>query len=77
MNDDMQRIIAVANELQQYGESAGSTSEVIAAAFILNDMSQLPGCYTNVTAAWERLGREWQTHVKVIKQDHSHFILSR
>jgi len=49
---------------------SGSTSEQIAAAFILNDMSKLPGCYLDVTDAWDRLGSEWQRHVKLIKQDH-------
>ena len=77
MNEDMKRIIAVANELRQYGSSAGSTSERIAAAFILNDMSLLPGYYADVTDAWERLGRQWQCYVKVIKHEYQHLLIPR
>ncbi|WP_138593244.1 hypothetical protein [Pseudoalteromonas aurantia] len=76
MNEEMKRIIEVTNELSQYDSTAGCTSEVIAAAFILNDMDKLPGYYTDVTDAWERLGSEWQGYVKQIKQDYCHLVQS-
>ena len=73
MNREMKRIIEVTNELSTKG-SGGCTSERIAAAFILNDMSRLPRGYDDVVEAWERLGGQWQGYVKVIKQEHEHLI---
>ncbi len=75
MNTTIKRIIAVTNEIKQDGSSAGCTSEIIAAAFILNDMSKLPGYYIDITDAWERLGRGWQDYVYQIKQDYRHLIV--
>jgi len=68
MNEDIQRIIEVANELLSDGVTAGSTSEQIAAAIILNDMIYLPSDYYNVFSASERLGEQWQGHVKQAQQ---------
>lgn len=73
MNDDIRRIIDVANELTADGATAGSTSEQIAAAFVLNDMQYLPGCYTNITEAWARLGN-WQQHVHTINEHYRHLL---
>jgi hypothetical protein len=75
MNSEQQRIIEVANELLAYNCTGGSTSEQIAAAFILNDTQYLPVMYSNITQAWERLGSEWQHHVKTIQHNYSHLIL--
>jgi hypothetical protein len=73
LNDDIRRIIEVANELIIDGSTAGSTSEQIAAAFVLNDMQYLPGCYSNITEAWARLGH-WQEYVKTINDDYRHLV---
>ena len=74
MNSKQQRIIEVANELLSDNATAASTSEQIAAAFILNEPQYLPAMYVNIVQAWDRLGQEWQQHVRVIQQDHSHLI---
>ncbi len=67
MNDinpwEIEKIIEVANWLQKTGSSAGSTGEVIAAAFVLNKPEYLPDMYNDMVEAWERLGGEWQQHV--------------
>ena len=76
MNDDIRRIIEVANDLTTHGSTAGSTSEQIAAAFVLNDMQYLPGCYTNITDAWARLGH-WQQHVHTINEHYRHLVRSK
>lgn len=57
------KIINVANELACTGSSAGSTGEVIAAAFVLNRMEFIPHGYS-VIEAWERLDERWQGYVK-------------
>ena len=74
MNSEQQRIIEVANELLTHNATGGSTSEQIAAAFILNDTQYFPGIYANITQAWDRLGHEWQHHVRTIKRDYHHLI---
>lgn len=74
MNSEQQRIIEVANELLAHDSTGGSTSEQIAAAFILNDMAYLPYGYRTITEAWDRLGHDWQQHVKAIQQSHSHLL---
>ncbi|MEW4368070.1 hypothetical protein [Aliikangiella maris] len=73
LNWPVGKIIDVANELQRTGTTGASTSEQIAAAFVLNNMWHLPTCYQDIVEAWERLG-EWQYHVKLIKRDYSHLI---
>jgi hypothetical protein len=50
----MQCIITTANELLREGRSGGSTSEIIAAAFILNDMDKLLADYHIVAHALDR-----------------------
>lgn len=66
---EMQRIIEVANELQTHGDTSGSTGEHIAAAFVLNDMSKLPGAWTHILNAWDRLGPQWQGYVRTIQAE--------
>lgn len=73
LNDDIKRIIEVANDLLIDGTTAGSTSEQIAAAFVLNDMQYLPGCYTNICEAWARLGH-WQEYVNTINDHYRHLL---
>ena len=70
---ELEKIIKVANRLQRTGETTASTSERIAAAFVLNDMSLLPESYPEVTEAWQRLD-DWQEHVTQIKQHYIHLI---
>jgi hypothetical protein len=66
----IQKIIEVANCLASTGSSAGSTGEVIAAAFVLNRMEFLPHGYS-VIEAWDRLD-DWQQYVRIIKRDYMH-----
>jgi tellurite resistance protein len=68
------KIIDVANELQATGSTAASTSERIAAAFVLNNQHHLPDSYSDILEAWDRLGDEWQQHVRIIKRDYMHLI---
>ncbi len=70
MKYDMQKIINVATELARSGKTAASTSERIAAAFVLDRMEFLPEGYS-VIDAWERLDC-WQHMVKIIRRDHYH-----
>jgi len=77
MNNDITRLIEVANELLQDGASAASTSEQIAAAFILNNMTLLPYQYDDVIYAWQRLGNQWQGYVTDIKEQHMALIVKR
>jgi len=72
---EITKIIKVANQLQRTGETTASTSERIAAAFVLNRMELLPEMYPDVTEAWQRLD-DWQEHVTQIKQNYTHFIES-
>ncbi len=74
MNYPLQKIINVANELNQTGTTAASTGERIAAAFVLNRMDYLPDSYSDVIEAWDRLGDEWQTYIRIIKRDYRHLI---
>ena len=74
MNYPLQKIINVANELNQTGTTAASTGERIAAAFVLNRMDYLPDSYSDVIQAWDRLDDQWQAYVRVIKYDYSHLI---
>ena len=71
---EMEKIIEVANCLQATGSTAASTGERIAAAFVLNQQEYLPDCYSDMVEAWDRLGEEWQEHVRVIKYDYMHLI---
>jgi len=74
MNYPIQKIINVANELNQTGTTAASTGERIAAAFVLNRMDYLPDSYSDVIEAWDRLGDEWQAYIRIIKRDYRHLI---
>ncbi len=67
------KIINVANELTSGNTTSASTSEQIAAAFVLNRVEFLPPGY-NVIDAWERLG-EWQSIVKTINADYSDLLV--
>ena len=69
----IEKIIDVANELQATGQTAASTSEQIAAAFVLNRQDLLPASYRDLVEAWERLD-DWQRFVKRIKRDYRHLI---
>ena len=69
----IEKIIATANELESTGTTGASTSEQIAAAFVLNNQNYLPGNFSVIIEAWERLG-EWQHHVKLIRSDYLHLI---
>ena len=66
------RIISVCNELLQTNQTGASTSELIAAAFVLDRMEYLPHGYT-VAQAWECLG-EWQGTVEVIRYRYMYLI---
>lgn len=66
----IEKIIEVANCLATNGSSAGSTGEVIAAAFVLDRMEFLPAGYS-VIEAWDRLD-DWQQYVRIIKRDYQH-----
>ncbi|MES9904938.1 MAG: hypothetical protein ABW168_19965 [Sedimenticola sp.] len=71
---EIEKIIEVANSLQATGSTAASTGERIAAAFVLNQQEYLPVMYNDMVEAWDRLGEEWQAHVRVIKYDYMHLI---
>jgi hypothetical protein len=71
--NDIEKIINAANELESTGQTGASTSEQIAAAFVLNNQNYLPGNYSVIIEAWERLG-DWQFHVKCIRSKHMHLI---
>lgn len=74
---EIEKIISVSSDLLIIGSTAGSTSEQIAAAFVLNHQDYLPNDYSDMIEAWERLGSQWQHHVKEIKQNHMHLIKAR
>jgi hypothetical protein len=70
---EITKIIKVANQLNRTGETTGSTSEQIAAAFVLNRMELLPSSYQDAIDAWQRLD-DWQEHVTQIKQNYTHLL---
>jgi hypothetical protein len=70
---EITKIIKVANQLNRTGETTASTSEQIAAAFVLNRMELLPSSYQDAIEAWQRLD-EWQDHVIQIKQNYTHLL---
>lgn len=67
------KIITVANNLASIGSTGGSTSEIIAAAFVLDCMEYLPPGYS-VVEAWERLG-DWQRIVVEIREQYSDLLV--
>ena len=74
MQWEIEKIIEVATALNQTGNSACSTGERIAAAFVLNRLEYLPDMYSDAVEAWDRLDTEWQDHVRLIKQEYMHLI---
>ena len=70
VNWEIEKIIEIANCLQKRGSSPASMGKVIAAAFVLNKPEYLPDMYNDMVEAWDRLGIEWQHHVRAIKQYH-------
>ncbi len=75
MQWQIEKIINVANELARTGRTAASTSEQIAAVFVLDQDIYLPEPYQNdPLAAWERLGSGWQDYINIIRCYHSHRI---
>ena len=72
MQWEIEKIINVCNELTQTNQTGASTSELIAAAFVLNKMEYLPRGYS-VIEAWERLD-DWQVHVKRIRHQYMYLI---
>ena len=70
----IEKIIDVANELLTTGTTGASTSEVIAAAFMLNRMEFIPDGYS-VIEAWERLDYRWQRYVKEARNHYSHLLV--
>ena len=71
---EIEKIIEVANALHATGSTGASTSERIAAAFVLNNPNFLPDSYQDLVEAWDRLGVEGQGHVRRIKRDYLHLI---
>lgn len=74
---EIEKIIEVANTLKATGRTGASTSERIAAAFVLNRPDFLPSSYPDMVEAWDRLGDEWQQYVRQIKRDYLHLIDGR
>lgn len=74
MTWEIEKIIDVANCLQRTGRSGASTSEIIAAAFVLNRMEFLPDMYSDVLEAWYRLDSAWQGYVLLVKGSYMHMI---
>jgi len=70
----IEKIIEVANTLNATGRSGASTSERIAAAFVLNRPDYLPQNECDLIEAWDRLGPVWQDYVRRIKRDYLHLI---
>jgi hypothetical protein len=71
---EIEKIIDVAICLKTTGSTAASTGERIAAAFVLNRPEYLPAGYSDLVEAWDRLGTQWQHHVRLIKMDYMHLI---
>ena len=74
MTWQIEKIIDVANQLNRTGHTGASTGEQIAAAFVLNRPDYLPTDCNDMVAAWDRLGEQWQTYVRLIKRDYMHRI---
>ncbi len=74
MQWEIDKIIEVASAFNQTGNTACSTGERIAAAFVINRLEYLPEYYSDAVEAWDRLGEQWQGHVRLIKQDYMHLI---
>jgi len=70
MQWEIDKIIEVATALKQTGNSACSTGERIAAAFVINRLEYLPEYYSDAVEAWDRLGEQWQDYVRLIKREY-------
>ena len=70
MQWEIEKIIEVAIALNRTGNSACSTGERIAAAFVLNRLEYLPEYYSDAVEAWDRLGTQWQDYVRLIKREY-------
>ncbi len=70
---EIAKIIDVSIALNLTGSTAASTSERIAAAFVLDRQDYLPEGY-DLVEAWDRLGSQWQQHVRLIKREYMHLI---
>ncbi len=77
MDPIIEKIVGVANTLELTGSSGASTSEIIAAAFVLNRPEFFPDCYDDMVEAWDRLGEDWQRYVRWIKRDYSHRLVKK
>ena len=66
-----QKLLSVAHALHTTGRTGASTGEVIAAAFIINNMDYLPEGYT-VLEAWERLEPRWQRITLALHKAYGH-----
>jgi len=69
----LDRILHAARGLLEKGSGGDSTSERVAAAFVLERMEYLPSGW-GVIEAWERLDIEWQFYVKHLRKDCRHLI---
>ena len=72
MQWQIEKIINVCNELTRSNQTGASTGELIAAAFVLDNMAYLPEGYS-VVEAWERLD-DWQVYVKRVRHQYMHLI---
>ncbi len=54
---EIEKIINVAKQLHRTGETAASTGERIAAAFVINRPEYFPAAYPDMVDAWDRLGQ--------------------
>lgn len=72
---NIQKITSVANDLTRTGKTGGSTSEMIAAAFVLNRMELIPYGYSMIEA-WERLDDRWQNDVKLIRMYYQYLLVT-
>lgn len=70
---DIEKIITVANDLACGDEVSGKTTEVIAAAFVLERLEFLPYGY-NIIEAWERI-EDWQCLIPIIKVKYSDLLV--
>lgn len=69
----VEKIIETAICLQRTGSTAASTGEQIAAAFVLDRQDFIPPGYT-MFQAWERLDKEWQGYVMIVRGSYMHLI---
>ena len=65
------KLLSVAHELHTTGRTGASTGEVIAAAFIIDQMQYLPEGYS-VLEAWDRLEPRWQRITQALHKTYGH-----